>query len=471
MGKSDTTPATRRRHNQISDIKHQTSDIRQHTTDMDTRMDSKIPLFLFTYNLGRFRTNYDEFSDKLLEVLPEEPSTLYVFGFQEFCSILAGCFPELAKQSLLAINKVVIQTLKRKYGGAEDIKFYTLSIHSVGAVGQILVTPYILRFDRIQTSMVGCGYYGSSMKGAVGARIRYSDVQDANPVELTFAVCHLAAGEGEYYYLKRNSNLIQIMRSLVFDDGWSFLKQNNHSFIMGDMNYRSCKKFDKKSDLSGLLFSLCDQTEMNQRLTNVEELFEIHDELLQGRLNEDVLTGFNEGFIRFRPTYKYNRGTAIYNSKRSPSWCDRIFYQSTYKTGDGFEHLEGNQPVIQRYDSLPTLLESDHQPVFLDILIPSTPPQSIISLRSGYLQILPNEIQLQGHHRRIHELNDELSISGPTQIYMKYTKIDYLLQTVVRPITDSVIGYGLWFSTTTRGRLQLLVLILLLCLGYYVYTY
>lgn len=441
-------------------------------------MDAKIPIFLFTYNLGRFPTNYDEVSDKLLEVLPEEPSSLYVFGFQEFCSILAGCFPDTANHSLLQINKVVIDTLKRKYGGAEDIKFYTISIHHSGAVGQILITPYILRFHQVQTSIVGCGYYGSTMKGAVGVRVKYTDPQQPEDVELTFALCHLAAGEGEYYYLKRNRNVVNIMRALVFDDGWSFLKPNAHSFIMGDMNYRTCKKFDRQSDISAQLFSLHDQTELSQQQSNIEELFTAHDELTKGRNDQEVLLGFDEGEVRFSPTYKFNRGTAIYNSKRSPSWCDRIFYQSTYKVqsiqrvawdakqqaSPVLQDSVVGQPIVRKYDSVP-VLESDHQPVYLDILIPIEPPKSIISATTGYLQIVPNEI------RNIHDFNNTLSISGPTQIYMKYTKVDYVLQVVVRPVADSVIGYGLWFSTTTRGRLQLFVVIVIMALSYYIATY
>ena len=56
--------------------------------------------------------------------------------------------------------------------------------------------------------------------------------------------------------------------------------------------------------------------------------------------------------IRFSPTYKYNIGNTQYDvTKRTPSWCDRIFYKKFSKT----KPLAYNKCL---------LTVSDHQPIY-----------------------------------------------------------------------------------------------------------
>ena len=59
-----------------------------------------------------------------------------------------------------------------------------------------------------------------------------------------------------------------------------------------------------------------------------------------------------EAIIKFSPTYKYNIGSIIYDvSKRTPSWCDRIFYKKFSKT------------IPLAYNKC-LLTISDHQPIY-----------------------------------------------------------------------------------------------------------
>jgi phosphatidylinositol-3,4,5-trisphosphate 5-phosphatase 2 len=63
------------------------------------------------------------------------------------------------------------------------------------------------------------------------------------------------------------------------------------------------------------------------------------DQLRQQRKKGDVLYGFHEEDITFKPTYRFKKGTRkeyAYHKKKMggvtklnvPSWCDRVLYRS-----------------------------------------------------------------------------------------------------------------------------------------------
>lgn len=393
-------------------------------------MTSGIPAYLLTYNCGKSDLRGDEFRRNLVRVFPEEMADIYVFGLQEVCSIMDGSFYKQANKVVIAYNELFLNALGEKYG--EINRFQTIAINHVGAIGIIAITPYRLKFSKVRVGGSGCGYGNSSMKGAAGIRVKYQD-----EVELTFANAHLAAFEGANYYLKRNDNLNTLVRSLDFGDGHGVLKNNNHTFIMGDLNYRTTDKFIANSPESN---------ELREENDNYELLVKTYDELSRGRRSGDIFAGFSEAPIKFRPTYKFNVGSNIYSLKRSPAWCDRILFQSTYEEA----------PIIQDYNSIKTIRQSDHEPVCLHIIVPFKSPKPILS-PTGFLQVLQSE-----HNSK--SLDIEETIYGPTQIYMKPTSSDYFIQNYVRTISDKTIGYGLFFGTTNKGRAYLLLAVVSLWL-------
>lgn len=81
-----------------------------------------------------------------------------------------------------------------------------------------------------------------------------------------------------------------------------------------------------------------------------------------------MLKGFQEAPLNFRPTYKFDANSDIYDSsqkKRSPAWTDRILYYP-----NGLQCLS--------YDADFSLKSSDHRPVFatfsVDVKVPVHPP-------------------------------------------------------------------------------------------------
>ncbi len=338
-----------------------------------------IPLFLFTFNCAKLpQTDFSKLQDALpSDHIPE----LFVFGFQELVPILDSTIPKEVNQRLFEINDSIHDVLSSKYPDSSSI--HTINIHHLGAIGLIIMTPFQSSIKKIDNTVASCGLFYSSLKGAVATRLTL--VKDSQETEFTFVVAHLSANEG--YVERRNRDSWRLLRSLSFNDGWSVLKPKNHCFFMGDLNYRVA----------------------------------LYGDELKRQIDESkVFIGFNEQDIHFDPTYKFNVGSSSYNSKRIASWCDRILYQK----------YNGNEKLI-RYDKLP-FLSSDHQPVFLSILVPfQAPPNVVNSL--GYL--------IEG---------GEFMKSTYASKFGNYALI----------VSDSIIGLSLKGITTTSGRIVLILMFL-----------
>ena len=93
--------------------------------------------------------------------------------------------------------------------------------------------------------------------------------------------------------------------------------------------------------------------------------------------------GFNEGTIKFAPTYKYDTGTNNYDTSekhRAPAWCDRVLWKAPDVTLLSYGRHE--------------LLSSDHRPVSATFevkvkkIIPPKHPQPL-SFSSFYIKKTP----------------------------------------------------------------------------------
>lgn len=163
------------------------------------------------------------------------------------------------------------------------------------------------------------------LKGAVIVRFILDDSS------FCFVNCHLAAGQTQTS--ARNNDITAIMESVVFPkvgeiesanesfvnggDG-SMIHDYEICFLNGDLNYRidtmgrdAVIKAVKSNSLVKLLER--DQLRVAQRRNPVFPL-----------------RSLQEAPIAFAPTYKYDIGSASYDSsekRRSPAWCDRILHK------------------------------------------------------------------------------------------------------------------------------------------------
>eukprot|EP00164_Ancoracysta_twista_P007704 GFYU01010983.1.p1 GENE.GFYU01010983.1~~GFYU01010983.1.p1 ORF type:complete len:306 (-),score=61.42 GFYU01010983.1:69-908(-) len=116
----------------------------------------------------------------------------------------------------------------------------------------------------------------------------------------------------------------------------------SYVFWFGDLNYR----IDMPRDV----------VISHVALKDWDKLFR-HDQLHTEMKAGNVFYGFTEGRIKFAPTFKLARGeVGVWNKQklRVPSWCDRILYRT--HPNSSLEQIE--------YDSVPTITESDHRPVY-----------------------------------------------------------------------------------------------------------
>ncbi|KAM7262949.1 hypothetical protein ACFE04_000632 [Oxalis oulophora] len=165
-----------------------------------------------------------------------------------------------------------------------------------------------------------------------------------------FVCSHLASGEKEGDELRRNLDVIEILKGTQFrricrtpDSRLpEKILQHDRVIWLGDLNYRIALSYSETR-------KLLEQNDWNALLNN--------DQLKIERDSGRVFEGWKEGKIFFAPTYKYLYNSDLYfgetikakSKRRTPAWCDRILW-----FGNGISQ----QSYIRR-----ELRFSDHRPV------------------------------------------------------------------------------------------------------------
>ncbi|KAJ8749504.1 hypothetical protein K2173_025699 [Erythroxylum novogranatense] len=192
---------------------------------------------------------------------------------------------------------------------------------------------------------------GRGLMGYLGNKGSIAISMSLHQTSFCFICSHLTSGQKEGDELRRNSDVMQILRKTRFPQVHGMGDENlpqtilEHDRIiwLGDLNYRialsyrSVKALVEMRNWSALLEN--DQLQMEQR---------------EGR----VFRGWNEGRIYFPPTYKYSKNSDRYagddrhpkQKRRTPAWCDRILWY-----GRGLNQLSYVRGESQF---------SDHRPVY-----------------------------------------------------------------------------------------------------------
>jgi hypothetical protein len=170
-------------------------------------------------------------------------------------------------------------------------------------------------------------------KGGVGISLRFHETS------MCFVACQLAARQERT--AMRNTNLEEIIDCLQLSNkDTDFTQQFHHVFFFGDFNYRVEMEDAEALPLikAGTFGPLLDQCQFNQQ-----------------RRDEGILNGFEEAPITFKPTYRYNKGTAEYSAEkgRAPAYTDRVLVRSMTNTW----------VRCLSYDSTEKITISEHMPV------------------------------------------------------------------------------------------------------------
>ncbi|KAL6225219.1 hypothetical protein ACLB2K_004070 [Fragaria x ananassa] len=182
----------------------------------------------------------------------------------------------------------------------------------------------------LRVSTVGRGIMGYLRnKGCISISITL------HQTSFCFVCSHLASGEKEGDELKRNADVVEILKATQFPKicknpnrlPCEKIADHDRVIWLGDLNYRVALSYE--------------ETRVLLEDNDWDALLE-KDQLNIEREAGRVFNGFQEGQIYFAPTYKYSHNSDSYagetskskKKRRTPAWCDRILWH-----GEGFEQL------------------------------------------------------------------------------------------------------------------------------------
>ncbi|KAK1399939.1 type I inositol polyphosphate 5-phosphatase 8 [Heracleum sosnowskyi] len=297
---------------------------------------------------------------------------IYVLGFQEIVPLNAGnvlgaedTSPAAKWLSIIrqALNNQNLDSQSPDYYSDEDLlsprlfstgldcplqNGYTLAA-SKQMVGLFLCvwvrSDLYAHISNLKVSCVGRG-----IMGYLGNKGSISMSMTLHNTTFCFVCTHLASGQKEGDEVKRNLDVMEILKKTKFPRSRGVHGQSrpldsilDHDKIiwLGDLNYR-----------------LVSGGDTNELLNNNdwEALLE-KDQLKREQRAGRIFEGWEEGKISFPPTYKYLTNSDDYvgqtsiskDKQRTPAWCDRILWK-----GEGLKQL-----WYERVESK----FSDHRPV------------------------------------------------------------------------------------------------------------
>lgn len=223
---------------------------------------------------------------------------IYVIGFQEIVELKASQIISADPERRVLWEGIIIKILNDKYPRCQ---YSLLSSHqvvgttlSIFARSDLISTLKRVEFASIKTGLGGM----AGNKGSVAIRFEYCDTQ------ICFVNSHFQAGQ--YSLLERNSNMSQANRELQFSQNKTIDSHENIVW-MGDLNYRV-----EMSRIQAL------ELIYQKKIKSLRQFDQLTNEI--ARLQ--VFKGYKEAEIMFAPTYKYDPGTNIYDSRY-------FFYQNS----------------------------------------------------------------------------------------------------------------------------------------------
>uniref|UniRef100_UPI0037E94F63 phosphatidylinositol 4,5-bisphosphate 5-phosphatase A n=1 Tax=Semicossyphus pulcher TaxID=241346 RepID=UPI0037E94F63 len=210
-----------------------------------------------------------------------------------------------------------------------------------------------LRGVQTETTRTGLGGYWGN-KGGVSARMSVFGHT------ICFLNCHLPA------HMENSDQRMEDFESILQQqqfEGQSATGVLDHDvvFWFGDLNFR----------IDDLEMQVVKSAIDNNKYTGLWE----KDQLNMAKDSETVLEGFQEGPLKFPPTYKFDVGTNTYDTsgkKRKPAWTDRILWRlratapaalSGGKRGSMSGLTSGTKVTQHYYRSYMEYTVSDHKPV------------------------------------------------------------------------------------------------------------
>ncbi|XP_060605261.1 inositol polyphosphate 5-phosphatase K-like isoform X2 [Ruditapes philippinarum] len=281
-------------------------------------------VYLVTWNVGAAGPPKD--LTELLDLKEEKLPDIYGIGFQELdptdkdmkdnqwtCRLT----DDLGRLDYVRIKVVRMQAISLQVFVKRSLLLHVTSIES-------------------EYSKAGMGGWWGN-KGGVSIRF------DVGGVNVIIVNTHLAAHLEEMAERIEDYNVVLSTQKFRDRDVENIL-DHDYVFWMGDLN---CRLENISKDAA---IKLIEKNELDKLLKL--------DQLKQAQQEGLMLVDFHEGPINFKPTYKFDKDTDIYDTsekQRIPAWCDRILY----KTHDDIDGLKMSK---RKYYS-PAYNKGDHKPV------------------------------------------------------------------------------------------------------------
>ncbi|XP_053466504.1 inositol polyphosphate 5-phosphatase K isoform X3 [Ictalurus furcatus] len=316
------------------------------TADTKPQSDEDFRVHIITWNVGSAMPP-DDITSLLGLNVGDGNTDMYIVGLQEVNSMIN----KRLKDALFTDqwSEVCMDTLSR-FG-------YVLvtSQRMQGVLLLVFAKYYHLPFIRgIQTENTRTGLGGIwGNKGGVSARMCVFGHA------ICFLNCHLPAHMENTE--KRMEDFESILQQQQFE-GQAAMGVLDHDvvFWFGDLNFR----------IEDLEMHAVKAAIDNNKLSMLWE----KDQLNMAKDTETVLEGFQEGPLKFPPTYKFDVGTNTYDTsgkKRKPAWTDRILWRmrpmalaSNVSKRSSVSGLTTGTRVTQHfYRSHMEYTVSDHKPV------------------------------------------------------------------------------------------------------------
>ncbi|XP_042513980.1 type I inositol polyphosphate 5-phosphatase 10-like [Macadamia integrifolia] len=207
---------------------------------------------------------------------------------------------------------------------------------------------------------------GRGILGYLGNKGCISVSMSLHQTSFCFVCSHLASGEKEGDELRRNSDVIEILKSTQFRKICKAphrriperILEHDRVIWLGDLNYRIALSYSETR-------KLLENNDWDALLAK--------DQLKIEREAGRVFEGWKEGKIYFPPTYKYSNNSDSYagesvtskKKRRTPAWCDRILWR-----GNGIEQLyyvrgesrfSDHRPVCAAFEVRVAILEGKNK--------------------------------------------------------------------------------------------------------------
>ncbi|XP_063305993.1 inositol polyphosphate 5-phosphatase K isoform X3 [Pelobates fuscus] len=310
-------------------------------------------IHLVTWNVGTAPPPRDVSSLLLLDT-PKSDIDMYIVGLQEVNSKIVTFLSDLAFDDPWSL---FLMDILAPLGYIKHS-----SIRMQGLLLLVFVKhrhiPFIqdIRTNYIRTGLYG--YWGN--KGGVTVRMSvYGHM-------LCFVNCHLPAHMENTH--QRLDDFERMLEAHQFDgESVGSILDHDAVFWFGDLNFR----------ITDFGIHFIREVIQGNRYSVLWE----KDQLNMAKKKEGFLQGFMEGPLKFKPTYKFDLNSDVYDTrwkkslfgfngkKRKPAWTDRILWKlKNISEDESGEHPEADYEnilkiILEKYTSHMNYGISDHKPV------------------------------------------------------------------------------------------------------------